>query len=123
MDWRTLERMIKEERRAGNPVAGLIHSLQLESNAITLLLTNELDGDDEAALDAANAAATAPAARVQVDLSLSAYANARSHHDTRKKQVVKQAKTVAANELAMRAAEKKALAQLQKARGRRLRLP
>jgi hypothetical protein len=38
MDWRELGRMVKEERRAGNPVAGLIDSLQLEGGRITLLL-------------------------------------------------------------------------------------
>lgn len=35
--------MIREERRAGNPVAGLIHSLQLDQNRATLLLQNNLD--------------------------------------------------------------------------------
>jgi hypothetical protein len=29
MDWVDLERLIKEERRAGNPVAQFIHSLQV----------------------------------------------------------------------------------------------
>ena len=47
MDWRELENMIKEERRAGNPVAGMIHSLQLDQNKVTLLLSNNLDEDDE----------------------------------------------------------------------------
>lgn len=52
MDWHDLERMIKEERKAGNPVAELIHSLQLEANKATLMLSNFLDeseeGDDDA---------------------------------------------------------------------------
>jgi hypothetical protein len=43
MDWRELEAMIREERRAGNPVAGLIHSLQLDQNKVTLVLQNNLD--------------------------------------------------------------------------------
>lgn len=46
MDWRELEQLIKEERRAGNPVAGLIHSLQLDQNKITLLLSNLLDEEE-----------------------------------------------------------------------------
>lgn len=53
LDWRELGHMIKAERRAGNPVAQLIHSLQLEQNRITLLLSNFLDeeeGDDDALL-------------------------------------------------------------------------
>lgn len=47
MDWKGLVRMVKEEKKAGNPVAGLIHSLQLEKNCITLLLSNNLDDMDE----------------------------------------------------------------------------
>ena len=34
------------EKEAGNPVAGLVHSLQLDSNHITLLLANHLDTDE-----------------------------------------------------------------------------
>lgn len=34
MDWRELDRMIRDERKAGNPVACLIHSLQLEQNKV-----------------------------------------------------------------------------------------
>ncbi len=50
--------MIKEERRAGNPVAGLIHSLQLEANKATLLLSNMLDDEDEGDEEANTRAAT-----------------------------------------------------------------
>ncbi len=57
-------------------------------------------------------ALTRPATRVPVDLSLSAYSNARLHHDSRKKQETKAAKTLAAHEEALKAAEKKAAAQL-----------
>lgn len=47
MDWKDLARMIKDEKKAGNPVAGLIHSLQLDKNQITLLLSNNLDDMDD----------------------------------------------------------------------------
>lgn len=46
MDWRELEALIREERRAGNPVAGGIQSLQLDQNRITLLLSNLLDTEE-----------------------------------------------------------------------------
>lgn len=66
MDWRDLERMIKDERKTGNPIAGLIHSLQLEDNKATLLLCNYLDEDyGEEDNEAADAALTQPATRVQ----------------------------------------------------------
>ena len=63
MDWRELDLMIRDERKAGNPVACLIHSLQLESNRITLLLGNYLDDDDD---EVDEEAMTRPASKVQV---------------------------------------------------------
>ena len=51
LNWKELKRLIKTEREAGNPVASIIHSLELEQNRITLLLSNFLDeeeGNDEA---------------------------------------------------------------------------
>ena len=51
LSWKELKTLIKGEREAGNPVATMVHSLQLESNRVTLLLSNLLDedeGDDEA---------------------------------------------------------------------------
>lgn len=51
LNWKELKRLIKGEREAGNPVAQTIHSLELEQNRVTLLLSNFLDeeeGDDDA---------------------------------------------------------------------------
>ena len=64
-----------------------------------------LPQDDEAAL-------TRPATKVQVDLGLTAYSNAAAHHASRKKQLSKQEKTLAAHAEALKAAEKKAEKQL-----------
>ncbi len=52
MNWEDLARMVKEERKSGNPVAGLIDKLHLERNCMTLLLSNNLDemDDDEKTL-------------------------------------------------------------------------
>lgn len=52
MNWDDLARMVKEEKKAGNPVAGLIDKLHLERNCMTLLLSNNLDemDDDEKTL-------------------------------------------------------------------------
>lgn len=47
MSWADLVRMVKEEKRAGNPVAGLIDKLYLEKNSMTLLLSNNLDEMDD----------------------------------------------------------------------------
>lgn len=52
MSWEDLTRMVKEEKKSGNPVAGLIDKLHLERNCMTLLLSNNLDemDDDEKTL-------------------------------------------------------------------------
>lgn len=105
MSWEALARMIKEERRAGNPVAGLIDKLSFENNCITLLLSNNLDDMDEDEK-------TAPVEKVEVDLSLSAHANARRWYEMKKKQETKQEKTITAHDKAFKAAEKKTRLQL-----------
>ena len=48
-----------------------------------------------------------PSTQVVVDLSLNAYANARAHHDQKKKHALKQSKTLEANVKAFKAAEKR----------------
>lgn len=45
--WDGLARMVKEEKKNGNPVAEIIHSLQLERNGITLMLEDTFGVDDE----------------------------------------------------------------------------
>ena len=45
--WEDLVRMVKEEKKSGNPVAGLIDKLYLEKNCMTLLLSNNLDEMDD----------------------------------------------------------------------------
>ncbi|QCD77441.1 putative translation factor [Vigna unguiculata] len=105
MNWDDLARMVKEEKKAGNPVAGLIDKLHLERNCMTLLLSNNLDemDDDEKTL---------PVDKVEVDLALSAHANARRWYEQKKKQESKQEKTVTAHEKAFKAAERKTRLQL-----------
>lgn len=47
MSWEDLARMVKEEKKSGNPVASLIDKLYLERNCMTLLLSNNLDEMDD----------------------------------------------------------------------------
>ncbi|PRQ39528.1 putative transcription factor interactor and regulator CCHC(Zn) family [Rosa chinensis] len=105
MSWEDLARMVKEEKKSGNPIAGLIDKLYLERNCMTLLLSNNLDemDDDEKTL---------PADKVEVDLALSAHANARRWYELKKSKESKQEKTVTAHEKAFKAAERKTRLQL-----------
>ncbi|XP_058196228.1 uncharacterized protein LOC131312467 isoform X2 [Rhododendron vialii] len=105
MSWEDLACMVKDEKKSGNPVAGLIEKLYLERNCMTLLLSNNLDEmeDDEK---------TQPVEKVEIDLALSAHANARRWYEQKKKQESKQEKTISAHEKAFKAAERKTRLQL-----------
>ncbi|XP_071685642.1 uncharacterized protein [Rutidosis leptorrhynchoides] len=105
MSWVDLARMVKEEKKAGNPVAGLIDKLHLEKNSMSLLLSNNLDEMDDDEI-------TQPVEKVEVDIGLSAHANARQWYEQKKKQESKQEKTLTAHAKAFKAAEKKTLQQL-----------
>eukprot|EP00803_Ostreobium_quekettii_P009621 evm.model.scf_1149.3 EVM.evm.TU.scf_1149.3 scf_1149:29603-44453(-) len=105
MDWKEVGRLIKEEREAGNPVAGNIHSLELEQNKITMLLA-DCGSDDEPGTSAAQGKSIKR--KVQLDLSMMAHANARLHYGARKKHQNKEKRTQEATGAAVKAAEKKA---------------
>jgi len=143
IDWKELDQMLVLERRRGNPVAQLIHSLQLQENQMTLMLaddsgsvdntdaetgsssrqrrpaeTRDLSDEDSASSvesaseDESGDSTSVCSSRVelvQVDLSLSAFANARRYYEQRKKAAEKGTKTMEASAQALRAAEKKAL--------------
>lgn len=47
MNWEDFVRMVKEEKRFGNSVVGLIDKLYLEKNCIILLLSNNFDEMDD----------------------------------------------------------------------------
>ena len=76
LDWRELGQMIKAERRAGNPVAGLIDSLALDKNKITVVLENFLDEED-----ADDEAMTRPATKVSTDPNQGMHSFLPSSHD------------------------------------------
>ncbi|KAL6040267.1 Nuclear export mediator factor NEMF, partial [Balamuthia mandrillaris] len=101
VDWNELWGIIKEARKNGDPIANIVHRLKLETNQVTLLLSHRLDEDVASASN-----------KVDVDISLSAYANAQAYYSAKKKSEQKHQKTIDAAEHAMKAAEKKARASL-----------
>ncbi|KAF2073867.1 hypothetical protein CYY_004827 [Polysphondylium violaceum] len=136
MSWSTLDQLLKEEKKK-NPysVATMIHRLKLESNQITLLLNDnflyddddqdEDDEDDDDDQDDDNdddqdeekkkkkeAKENRKPVMIDVDISLSAFANARKYYDSKKQSHEKAQKTLAQAEFAYKAAEKKTRQQL-----------
>ncbi|XP_015281094.1 PREDICTED: nuclear export mediator factor NEMF [Gekko japonicus] len=131
IDWTEIGAIVKEAQAQGDPVASAIKELKLQTNHITMLLKNPYvlsDVEEEEAEEAATKeeAAEKPKGKrrknkakqptkplkdqpllVDVDLSLSAYANAKKYYDHKRHAARKTQKTVEAAEKAFKSAEKK----------------
>uniref|UniRef100_A0A3P9I5L2 Ribosome quality control complex subunit NEMF n=1 Tax=Oryzias latipes TaxID=8090 RepID=A0A3P9I5L2_ORYLA len=126
VDWAEIGHIVKEAQAAGDPVACAIKELKLHSNHITMLLKNpyisEEEQEDEEMKDAVEEKGKKNKNRdkgqkkklqrnkpmlVDVDLGLSAYANAKKYYDHKRSAEKKQQKTLEAADKAMKSAEKK----------------
>ncbi|KAI4132411.1 MAG: hypothetical protein LQ347_002596, partial [Umbilicaria vellea] len=132
MDWVEIARLIEMEQARQNPVADMIRlPLKLYENTVTLSLA-ELDFDDvedfegdetdsdisDGEIEQANPAILVKAVdkrlAVDVDLSLSPWANARQYYDQKKSAAVKEQKTLHSSAKALKSTEKKITADLKK---------
>nr|XP_056708215.1 ribosome quality control complex subunit NEMF [Euleptes europaea] len=129
IDWTEISAIVKEAQAQGDPVASAIKELKLQTNHITMLLKNPYslsDAEEEEEAAAEEEAAEEPKGKkkkqkgkplrkplknqpllVDVDLSLSAYANAKKYYDHKRHAARKTQKTVEAAEKAFKSAEKK----------------
>jgi predicted ribosome quality control (RQC) complex YloA/Tae2 family protein len=109
MSWQQIKDVVKQEKKKGDPVASAIHELKLQTNQVVVLLFENLatDDEDEHAM---------PAKKLDIDLSLSALANATEYYKKKKKATEKKQKTLNVAETVMKAAEKKVRKQLQEVR-------
>uniref|UniRef100_A0A673NF03 Ribosome quality control complex subunit NEMF n=1 Tax=Sinocyclocheilus rhinocerous TaxID=307959 RepID=A0A673NF03_9TELE len=132
VDWAEIGQIVKEAQAAGDPVACAIKELKLQSNHITMLLKNPYAGSEDREAEDTDARKTAEASEAQkgkkgknkdkgqkgkvekdkpvlvdVDLNLSAYANAKKYYDSKRSAAKKEQKTVEAAQKAFKSAEKK----------------
>lgn len=135
MDWVNIGKLIEREQKRGNPVAEIIKlPLNLEQNAITLLLAEEdvddveeegTGGDtdesyhtssDEESDHEKEDRRMAPDTRlsIEINLGLTPFANAREYYDQKKVAAVKEQKTVEHSVTALKSAEKKIAQDLKK---------
>ena len=136
MDWVDIGRLIESEQGRGNPVAQLIKlPLKLHENTVTLMLgeaesADEEDGtygtmgsDTESEMSDSDAEDAMPSATkptkeirltVDIDLSLSAWANASQYYDQKKSAAVKEEKTMQASTKALKSVEQKIAKDLKK---------
>ncbi|NXU92812.1 NEMF factor, partial [Xiphorhynchus elegans] len=131
IDWAEIGAIVREAQAQGDPVASAIKELKLHTNHITMLLRNpyvlsEEEEEEEEDADVEKGGTEEPKGKkkknktkqlkkpqknkpslVDVDLSLSAYANAKKYYDHKRHAAKKTQKTVEAAEKAFKSAEKK----------------
>lgn len=108
VNWPEIQQMIEEATQQGDSVATSIKSLKLETNHFTMLLKvptdSDKDSDDSSVSD--DGFDLKPT-KIDIDLGLSAYANARKYYNLKRNAAAKEQKTVDATEKAMKSAERK----------------
>lgn len=112
--WEEIKKIIKEATAKKDPVASTIKQIKLEVNHILMLLKDPYfhlnqeyeDSEDE------NSEKEASELLVEIDLDLSAQANARKYFVQKKSAAVKERKTVESGSVALKSAEKKTKQQL-----------
>lgn len=124
VDWNEIGVIVKEAQAAGDPVASAIKELKLQTNHITMLLKNpyiteeeEEEGEEKEAVEEKGKKGKNKGQNkklqknkpmlVDVDISLSAYANAKKYYDFKRTAEKKERKTMEAADKAMKSAEKK----------------
>lgn len=95
MDWRAFDVLLGEERRKGTLCASIIDGLDFHRDTVRLVLHSNKDTNEEVVVKA------------EVNVSLSAHANATAYYAIRKQQLGKLARTIKANRQAIRSAEAK----------------
>ncbi|RPB20220.1 hypothetical protein L211DRAFT_529890 [Terfezia boudieri ATCC MYA-4762] len=131
VDWKGIDIMINNARRAGNPVAELVDGLKLTEGVITLLLAEEgAEGEEESDEEGRDVSESEEESdddkmaskkekeqqklRIDVKLVLSGWANAREYYSEKKTAAVKEGRTIQASTKALKSAERKVLTDLKK---------
>lgn len=102
--WDDIHEMVAEAKRSKDPVACAIKKLKLEINHITLMLSDPYADDYS---DDENTENSKSSMAVDIDLGLSAYANARKYYDQKRHFAKKEQKTIESSEKAYKSAERK----------------
>ncbi|XP_053191485.1 ribosome quality control complex subunit NEMF-like [Scomber japonicus] len=126
VDWTEIGIIVKEAQTAGDPVACAIKELKLQTNHITMLLKNPYISEEDQGEEEEKQTTEEKGKKnknkdkgqnkkqqgnkpmlVDVDLGLSAYANAKKYYDCKRSAEKKEQKTMEAVGKAMKSAEKK----------------
>lgn len=102
MSWPDIQQLVKEAQARGDPIASNIKQLKLEMNHITLYLSDPYDSDSSE-----DEAHKLKPMLIDIDLALSAFANATRYYDQKRNAAKKQQKTLESQGKALKSAEKK----------------
>lgn len=109
MSWNEIQELVKAAQANGDEVASCIKQLKLEINHIALSLVDpysvESDENDEENNEI-DVEKLKPMT-IDIDLGLSAFANARKYYDMKRSAAIKEKKTIDASEKAMKNAERR----------------
>ncbi|KAI5633747.1 hypothetical protein NE865_13545 [Phthorimaea operculella] len=106
MSWDDINNLVKTAQDNKDPIASCIKQLKLNTNHITLLLTDPYD-DGDSGDDENEGKEKLKPMMVDIDLSLTAFANARRYYDQKRNAAKKQQKTLESAGKALKSAEKK----------------
>ncbi|CAD7084188.1 unnamed protein product [Hermetia illucens] len=107
MSWTDIHELVKAAQANADPVAKTIKQLKLEINHVTLFLQDPYRGYEEDEADENEDDEFLPSMLVDIDLGLSAFANARKYYDQKRNAAKKEQRTIDASEKALKSAEKK----------------
>uniref|UniRef100_A0A182QAN7 NFACT RNA-binding domain-containing protein n=1 Tax=Anopheles farauti TaxID=69004 RepID=A0A182QAN7_9DIPT len=124
MSWTDIQDLVKAAQANKDPVASCIRQLKLEINHISLQLTDPYafldeqasDEDEDDDSDREDDEAKLEPMVVDVDLALSAFANARRYYDQRRFAARKEQKTIESSSKALKNAERKTIQTLKDVR-------
>ncbi|XP_076044571.1 nuclear export mediator factor NEMF homolog Clbn [Oratosquilla oratoria] len=114
IDWNQIKELISEAQAQGDQIASAIRAIKLETNQITVWLSDPYDQDeddflldsDEEREEGHNSEKMRPMP-VDIQLDKSALANARRYYDQKRQAAKKEQKTIDASAKAFKSAEKK----------------
>ena len=117
--WDQIKEIIKEATEKGDPVASKIKQLKFDVNHIVMLLTDpyahldqEYEEEQMEAVSEREETEHANELLIEIDLNITAQANARKYFVQKKTAAVKEKKTVESGSVALKSAEKKTKQQL-----------
>ncbi|KAK6340530.1 hypothetical protein TWF696_008856 [Orbilia brochopaga] len=113
MDWGEIRSLIDRERKSGNVVAEMITDVKFMENIVTIRLYEEEESDDsddesgDSDDDGDEVRKQRNYLDIDIDLSLTGYANARKYYDQKRSAVVKETKTLQSSAKALKSTERK----------------